>query len=166
MELQKSARPPARGGVYPNHLIQVLAYIVLVREHYGEQVPYGLVLYGNEEARKVYPTSENIAWLEGIITEVKRARGASTVNLSHQQYSRCRGCGMRQAATSRSSDLFGSLESEMKAENRYRSFCAQHTTVKFPQRRLPVLNTSDHASLRTLIHRAITINLLHCSGLS
>ena len=30
VELKKSARPPARGGVYPNHLIQVLAYIVLV----------------------------------------------------------------------------------------------------------------------------------------
>ncbi|WP_263385573.1 CRISPR-associated protein Cas4 [Granulicella arctica] len=53
VELKKSARPPARGGVYPNHLIQVLAYIVLVREHYGEQVPCGLVLYGKEEARKV-----------------------------------------------------------------------------------------------------------------
>lgn len=97
VELKKSARPPARGGVYPNHLIQVLAYVVLVREHYGENVPYGLVLYGNEEARKVYPTPENIAWLEGILAEVKRARGASTVNRSHQQYSRCRGCGMRQS---------------------------------------------------------------------
>ncbi len=97
VELKKAARPPARGGVYPNHLIQVLAYIVLVREHYGEQVPYGLVLYGNEEARKVYPTPENIAWLESVLMQVKRARGASTVDRSHQQYSRCRGCGMRQS---------------------------------------------------------------------
>lgn len=97
VELKNSARPPARGGVYPNHLIQVLAYVVLVREHYGEQVPYGLVLYGNEEARKVYPTPENIAWLERIVTEMKRARSASTVNRSHRQVSRCRGCGMRQS---------------------------------------------------------------------
>ncbi len=97
VELKKSARPPARGGVYPNHLIQVLAYIVLVREHYGERVPYGLVLYGDEEPRKVYATPENIAWLEAVIAEVKRAQGASTVNRSHQQYGRCRGCGMRQS---------------------------------------------------------------------
>ncbi len=97
VELKKSARPPARGGVYPNHLIQVLAYIVLVREHYGEQVPYGLVLYGNEEPRKVYPTPENMAWLESVLMEVKRARGASTVNRSHRQSSRCRGCGMRES---------------------------------------------------------------------
>ncbi len=97
VELKKSARPPARGGVYPNHLIQVLAYIVLVREHYGEQVPYGLVLYGDEEARRVYPTPENLAWLETVLLEVKRARGASTVGRSHKQHSRCRGCGMRQS---------------------------------------------------------------------
>lgn len=97
VELKKSARPPARGGVYPNHLIQVLAYIVLVREHYGEQVPYGLVLYGKEEARKVYPTPENMAWLEAVLKELKRARGASTVDRSHRQHSRCRGCGMRES---------------------------------------------------------------------
>ncbi len=96
VELKKSARPPARGGVYPNHLIQVLAYIVLVREHYGEQVPYGLVLYGNEDARKVYPTPENLAWLESVLSNLKRARGASNVNRSHKQHNRCRGCGMRQ----------------------------------------------------------------------
>lgn len=46
VELKKSARPPSRAAVYPNHMIQVLAYIVLVREHYGELVPYGLVVYG------------------------------------------------------------------------------------------------------------------------
>ena len=97
VELKKSARPPARGGVYPNHLIQVLAYIVLVREHYGEQVPYGLVLYGKEEARKVYPTAENMAWLESVLTQVRRARGAANVDRSHRQHSRCRGCGMRES---------------------------------------------------------------------
>ncbi len=48
VELKKSAHPPARGGAYPNHLIQVLAYIVLVREQYGEQVPMG---WSHTEAR-------------------------------------------------------------------------------------------------------------------
>ena len=95
VELKKSARPPARGGVYPNHLIQVLAYIALVRVHYGEEVPYGLVLYGKEEARKVFPTPENMAWLEAVIKEVKSARGAPSVDRSHRQHSRCRGCGMK-----------------------------------------------------------------------
>ena len=96
VELKKSARPPARGGVYPNHLIQVLAYIVLVREHYGEKAPYGLVLYGDQDALKVLPTPENLAWLEAVLLELKRARQASTIDRSHRQANRCRGCGMRQ----------------------------------------------------------------------
>ena len=94
VELKKSARPPARGGVYPNHLIQVLAYIVLVRESYNEPVPYGLVLYGKEGARKVYPTAENMAWLESVVLDVRHARGATNIDRSHRQQSRCRGCGM------------------------------------------------------------------------
>lgn len=97
VELKKSARPPARGGVYPNHLIQVLAYIVLVREHYREPVPYGLVLYGDEEPRKVYATPQNLEWLENVILEVRRARRATSVDRSHTQRSRCRGCGMRES---------------------------------------------------------------------
>ena len=48
VELKKSARPPSRGDVYPNHMIQVLAYIVLVREHYAENVPYGLLCTGTK----------------------------------------------------------------------------------------------------------------------
>ncbi len=97
VELKKPARPPARGGVYPNHLIQVLAYIVLVREHYGEEAPYGLVLYGEHEARKVYPAPENLAWLESVCGDVRAARKADRVDRSNRQVSRCRGCGMRES---------------------------------------------------------------------
>ena len=95
VELKKSARPPARGGVYPNHLIQVLAYIVLVREHYGEDVPYGLVIYGDETARKVIPTQENLAWFAEVVQQVRSARGMEQLDRSHQQRSRCRGCGLK-----------------------------------------------------------------------
>lgn len=94
IEHKNSARPPASGGVYPNHLIQVLAYIVLVCENYGEPVPYGLVLYGNEEARKVFPTEENLAWLEAVVREVRFARTNASVDRNHQKVNRCRGCGM------------------------------------------------------------------------
>ena len=97
VELKKSSRPPSRGGVYPNHLIQVLAYIVLVREHFGEEVPYGLVLYGNEEGRRVYPTPENLAWLKSVVEQIQSARNAADVDRSHRQVNRCRGCGMRES---------------------------------------------------------------------
>ena len=95
VELKKSARPPSRGGVYPNHLIQVLAYIILVREHYAENVPYGLVVYADEAARKVLPTAENLAWFREVVDQVRRARGLPEVDRSHRQRSRCRGCGLK-----------------------------------------------------------------------
>lgn len=95
VELKKSARPPSRGGVYPNHLIQVLAYIILVRESYGEQVPYGLVIYGGETARKVIPTPENLAWFGEVVAAVRAARGLERPDRSHNQLNRCRGCGLR-----------------------------------------------------------------------
>lgn len=97
VELKKSARPPAGGGVYPNHMIQVLAYIVLVRENYGEEVPYGLVLYANEAARKVVPTAENLEWFQEVVGDLRNARGAQWLDRSHHQKGRCRGCGLKRS---------------------------------------------------------------------
>jgi CRISPR/Cas system-associated exonuclease Cas4 (RecB family) len=94
VELKNSARPPANDGVYPNHLIQVLAYIVLVRENYKEPVPYGLVIYSGETARKVVPTQENLAWFASVVNEVRAMRTAGSANRSHNQKGRCRGCGV------------------------------------------------------------------------
>ena len=95
VELKNSARPPSRGGIYPNHLIQVLAYIVLVREHYNEPVPYGLMVYGDEAARKVLPTDESFAWFVDVLNQVRRARGLTEIDRSHHQRSLCRGCGLK-----------------------------------------------------------------------
>ena len=39
VELKPSNKPPARGGVYPNHTIQNLAYCVLVEEQLEAKVP-------------------------------------------------------------------------------------------------------------------------------
>lgn len=94
LNLKKSVRPPSRGGVYPNHLIQVLAYIVLVREHY-EPVPYGLVVYGDQAARKVLPTPENLTWFAQVVDQVRLARGLPQLDRSHHQRNRCRGCGLK-----------------------------------------------------------------------
>ena len=94
VEFKKSAKPPAQGGVYPNHLIQVIAYIVLVRENYRERVPYGLVIYSGETARKVVPTDENLAWFATVVQEVRKSRFNNCADRSHNQKNRCRGCGV------------------------------------------------------------------------
>ena len=59
VELKKSKRPPARGEVYPNHMIQNLAYCALVEEQLRERVPYGLVIYAGQQVRRVEFTDSN-----------------------------------------------------------------------------------------------------------
>jgi Domain of unknown function DUF83 len=86
----------ARFYDYPNHMIQVLAYCVLVMEHYNEPVPYGLVVYGENKARKVYPTEDNLAWLNQVIDQVCEGQNGEEKNRSHRQRGRCLGCGLRE----------------------------------------------------------------------
>jgi CRISPR/Cas system-associated exonuclease Cas4 (RecB family) len=94
VELKKSAKRPAQGGVYPNHLIQVIAHIVLVRENYREPVRYGLVIYSGETVRKVVPTDENLAWFASVLQEVRKSRFNNRADRSHNQKNHCRGCGV------------------------------------------------------------------------
>lgn len=96
VELKRTARPPARGEVYDNHLIQVLAYIVMVREHYREPVPYGLVVYAGQTARKVYPTPENIEWLLSVARQLRAGRRADALDRDHRRPGRCNGCGLKE----------------------------------------------------------------------
>jgi CRISPR-associated exonuclease Cas4 len=95
VELKTSARPPRDGGVHPNHLLQVLAYCLFVEEHYGEPIPYGLVRYRGQPARKVFVTKQDRAWVLATIADVREARDGGEAVRSHRQPGRCRGCGMR-----------------------------------------------------------------------
>lgn len=95
VELKKSKRPPARGEVYPNHMIQNLAYCALVEEQLGERVPYGLVIYEGQQVRRVEFTDCNRKWLMHTIAAVQAARLQKQANRNHNQRGRCFGCGVR-----------------------------------------------------------------------
>jgi CRISPR/Cas system-associated exonuclease Cas4 (RecB family) len=60
--LKKSKRPPVRGKVYPNHIIQNLAYCALVEDQLKQRVPYGLVIYARQQVRRVEYTEANKQW--------------------------------------------------------------------------------------------------------
>ena len=72
VELKKSKRSPARGEVYPNHMIQNLAYCALGEEQLGERVPYGLVIYAGQQVRRVEFTDSNRRWLMHTIAAFRR----------------------------------------------------------------------------------------------
>src|SRR5437899_2064304 len=95
VELKKSKRPPARGEVYPNHMIQNLAYCALVEEQLSERVPYGLVIYAGQQVRRVEFTDSNRTWLMDTIAAVQQARLRKQADRNHNRRGRCSGCGVR-----------------------------------------------------------------------
>jgi CRISPR-associated exonuclease Cas4 len=95
VELKKSNRPPARGEVYPNHMIQNLAYCALVEEQLREPVPYGLVIYAGQQVRRVEFTDANRRWLMQTIADVQAAQLRKQADRNHNQRGRCSRCGVR-----------------------------------------------------------------------
>ena len=95
VELKNSSRPPARGGVYANHMIQALAYCALVEDQMRVRVPYALVIYAGQHVRKVEFTEERRQWLLQTIREVELARTRMKANRNHDHRGRCAGCGVR-----------------------------------------------------------------------
>jgi CRISPR-associated exonuclease Cas4 len=95
VELKYSSRPPARGGVYANHMVQALAYCALVQDQMKVRVPYALVIYAGQQVRKVEFTEERRQWLLQMIQTVEVARARLTANRNHDHRRRCAGCGVR-----------------------------------------------------------------------
>ena len=95
IELKNSSKPPARAGVYANHMIQALAYCALVEDQMKARVPYALVIYAGQQVRKVSFTDERRQWLLQTIHEVEVARARLTANRTHEHRGRCVGCGVR-----------------------------------------------------------------------
>jgi CRISPR-associated exonuclease Cas4 len=95
VELKKSKKPPARGEVYPNHMIQNLAYCALVEDQMGTRVPYGLVIYAGHQVRRVEYTDATRLWLQQVVADIRLARTLPQVRRNHQLRGRCSGCGLR-----------------------------------------------------------------------
>jgi CRISPR/Cas system-associated exonuclease Cas4 (RecB family) len=91
VELKKSKKAPARAGVYPNHMIQNLAYCALVEDQMRVSVPYSLVIYAGQPVRRVEYTEANRLWLAQLIQEVRRARTLPALRRNHQISGRCSG---------------------------------------------------------------------------
>jgi CRISPR-associated exonuclease Cas4 len=77
---------------YDSDLMQLMAYCVLVEECYGQRPPYGLLRYATHTFRVDY-TASTRAEILAIITEIQHDRHHPDCPRSHQQVSRCRGCG-------------------------------------------------------------------------
>ncbi len=89
----KTGRTPREP--YPGHVLQLLAYCLLVEEHHGVRPPYGLIRYPEREFRIAYDRrrERELRVLVAGIAAVKRR--AVEQHRSHRQPDRCAACGFR-----------------------------------------------------------------------
>lgn len=79
---------------HESHLLQVLAYCLLVEETEGKRPPHGLLRYSNNTFQVDY-NKETRAYLISVLEEMRRAAGMMEVDRNHDNPARCRACGYR-----------------------------------------------------------------------
>jgi len=89
----KSGQAPQ--SAYDSHIFQLASYCLLVEKTYGKRPPYGIIHYENRDFAIDYTTELEESLLE-LLLEMKQDEERNEVLRSHDQASRCRGCGFRQ----------------------------------------------------------------------
>ena len=88
----KSGKAP--DAPYDSHIYQLASYCLLVEKTYGKRPPYGVIHYEGKDFAVEY-TRELEQALLTLITEIKLDWMKKEVDRSHEQASRCKGCGFR-----------------------------------------------------------------------
>ena len=92
VELKTGHTPPAP---HPGHVLQLLAYCLLVEEHYQVRPPYGLIRYPGREFRIPYDRGRE-QQLRAVVQEIAlEKRQGHAQHRSHQQPRRCAACAFR-----------------------------------------------------------------------
>lgn len=88
---------PGRTEAEPHesHLLQVLAYCLLIEESEGKRPPYGLLKYSADTFRVDY-NSDTRAYLLSVLEEMRHAAEEPEVHRSHEIAGRCRACAYRE----------------------------------------------------------------------
>jgi CRISPR-associated exonuclease Cas4 len=77
-----------------SHLLQVLAYCLLLEDSEGKPPPYGLLRY-RDDTFKVDYNPQTRAYILEVLEEIKLARNLPEVHRNHEQPARCRACAYR-----------------------------------------------------------------------
>jgi CRISPR-associated exonuclease Cas4 len=87
---------PARNDVEPrqSHLMQLLAYCLLVEENYGRRPTHGVLRYANDSFRVDF-NDETRAYLIDVLEQMREGAVETPPGRSHDEPPRCRGCAYR-----------------------------------------------------------------------
>ena len=80
---------------HESHLLQVLAYCLLIEESDGKCPPYGLLRYSADTFRVDY-NRQTRAYLISVLDEMREAAQQSEVHRSHDVAGRCKACAYRE----------------------------------------------------------------------
>jgi CRISPR-associated exonuclease Cas4 len=87
---------------YPHHghIMQLIAYCVLVESAYGVRPAYGVIRYPHQQFEIAF-TPEYEAELEGILDDIREKQKQSDVHRSHNIGKRCASCGFTEQCRER-----------------------------------------------------------------
>ncbi|MEA2575939.1 MAG: CRISPR-associated exonuclease Cas4 [Chloroflexia bacterium] len=77
---------------HESHLLQVLAYCLLIEETEGKRPTHGLLRYSNNTFQVDY-NKETRAYLISVLEEMRHAARMPEVDRNHNSPARCRACG-------------------------------------------------------------------------
>jgi CRISPR-associated exonuclease Cas4 len=85
---------------YPSHLYQLAAYGLLIREHFGQPPPYGILKY-RDRAVEIPLEDRLLDKAAGLLEEMQAEVSAPSIDRSHEEGKRCRACGFRSVCDQR-----------------------------------------------------------------
>ena len=91
---------PAPVLPYPSHMYQLAAYGLLIREHFGQAPPNGILKY-RDRAVEIPLTERLLEEVAALLEEMRDDASAPSVDRSHEERNRCRACGFRSACDQR-----------------------------------------------------------------
>lgn len=96
----KTGRTPPNDPYY-SHIMQLIAYCVLVEAHYGVRPSHGIIRY-RDQSYDVAFSAERETELKAILAEMRfRKRSAVDVHRSHNTPSKCASCDFREVCDQR-----------------------------------------------------------------
>jgi len=90
----KSGRAPE--SPYDSHIFQLASYCLLVEKTYGRRPPYGIIHYENRDFAVDYTKELENALIE-LLGDIREDDVRGNMSRSHEQVSRCKGCGFRES---------------------------------------------------------------------
>jgi len=85
-----------------DHIAQLMAYCVLVEEHFGKKPPYGIIVYGNGRRFRIPYTNREKEKIERLVETIRRYKqsGAKPV-LKSCAPGKCSRCGFKYLCSSK-----------------------------------------------------------------